>query len=184
MKLKLLIVVLALQTVWLSGIALVQENHLVNGRVIQLETEPVDPRDLLRGDYLVLNYKISSVRFDLFSPALKTELTPGTRVFVALAPSSNQFFEIKRASTNEIIPAANEIVLRSLVSDTWWHGSGIVHLNYGIERFYVAEGTGHPTGKLTVQAVVTPSGDAMIKEVFVNGKPYAGALKSLAHKEN
>jgi uncharacterized membrane-anchored protein len=182
MKLKLLIVVLALQTVWLSGIALVHERHLANGSIIQLETEPIDPRDLLRGDYLVLNYKISNVRSDLFSPALKSELTPGTRVFVALAPGSNQFFEIKRASTNELTPAADEIVLRGQASDTWWHGSGAVHLTYGIERFYVAEGTGHPTGKLTVQAVVTPSGEAMIKEVFVNGKPYAGALKSAAHQ--
>ena len=78
----------------------------------------------------------------------------------------------------------DEIVLRGQASDTSWDASGSMHLTYGIERFYIAEATDHPNGKLTVQAVVTPSRDAMIKEVLLNGKPYAGTLESLAHKEN
>jgi uncharacterized membrane-anchored protein len=55
-----------------------------------------------------------------------------------------------------------------------------IHVEYGIERFYVAEGLGNPAGKLTVQAVVPPSGRARIKEVFLDGKPYAEAMKGTA----
>ena len=36
---------------------------------------------------------------------------------------------------------------------------------------------GAEPGKLTVQAVVSTSGRARIKEVFVDGKPYLGVMK-------
>ena len=61
MKLKLFILVLALQSAWVLYTVAVQELLLREGTSILLETERVDPRDLLRGDYLILNYKISSV---------------------------------------------------------------------------------------------------------------------------
>jgi uncharacterized membrane-anchored protein len=177
MKLKILILVLALQSAWLLGTVAVQEHALATGKIILLETRRVDPRDLLRGDYLILNYKISDVPVNLFSPPVKMDLPYGTKVFVALAPGTNQFYEVTRAGTNEFAPAANEILLRGKTDERWWSTNSI-HVAYGIENYYVAEGTGNPVGKLTVQAVVPASGHPKIKEVFVEGKPYAGAMKN------
>jgi uncharacterized membrane-anchored protein len=177
MKLKVLILVLALQSAWLLGTVAVQEHALANGKIILLETRRVDPRDLLRGDYLILNYKISDVPVNLFSPPVGKELPYGTKVFVTLAPGTNQFYEVTRAGTNEFAPAANEILLRGKTDERWWSTNSI-HVAYGIENYYVAEGTGNPVGKLTVQAVVPASGHPKIKEVFVEGKPYAGAMKN------
>ena len=176
MKLKLLFLVLTLQTAWLLGTTFMQEHALANGKVILLETERVDPRDLLRGDYLILNYKISSVPANLFSPPMNNDLPNGTKIFVALASGSNSFYEVTRASTNEFVPAANEVLLCGKTG--WsWNATNSIHLEYGLERYYVAEGTGNPTGKLTVQAIVPKSGHAKIKEVFLEGKPYAAAMK-------
>jgi uncharacterized membrane-anchored protein len=177
MKLKLLILVLALQSAWLLGTVAVQERALARGKIILLETRRVDPRDLLRGDYLILNYKISDVPTNLFSPPVKKDLPYGTLVFIALAPGTNQFYEIAKASTNEFMPAANEILLRGKSDERWWSTNSI-HVTYGIENFYVGEGTGNPIGKLTVRAIVPASGRAKIKEVFVNGKPYTTAMKN------
>jgi uncharacterized membrane-anchored protein len=179
MKLKLLILVLALQSAWLLGTVAVQEHALANGKVILLETRPVDPRDLLSGDYLMLNYKVSDVPVNLFSPPVKKDLPYGTKVFVALAPGTNRFYEVTRASTNEFAPAAGEILLRGKSDQRWWSTNSI-HVAYGIEDYFVAEGTGNPVGKLTVQAVVSASGHPKIKEVFVDGKPYAEAMKNEA----
>ena len=179
MKLKLLILVLALQTVWLLGTVVVQEHALANGKVILLETRRVDPRDLLRGDYLILNYKISDVPTNLFSPPVKKDLPYGTKIFVALAPGTNQFYEVTRASTNAFALSANEILLRGR-SDQRWGSTNSLHVAYGIENYYVAEGTGNPVGKLTVQAVVPASGHPKIKEVFLDGKPYERAMKDAA----
>lgn len=177
MKLKLLILVLALQTAWLLGTVVTQEYALAHGKIILLETRRVDPRDLLRGDYLILNYKINDVPTNLFSPPVQKDLPYGTRVFVALAPGTNQCYEVTRASTNQFAPAANEVLLRGQTQYAWGRATNSIHVNYGIENYYVAENTGNPTGKLTVQAIVPASGHPKIREVFLNGKPYATAMK-------
>jgi uncharacterized membrane-anchored protein len=180
MKLKLLIFVLALQSAWLLGTVAVQEHALATGKIILLETARVDPRDLLRGDYLILNYKISDVPVNLFSPPVMKDLPEGTKIYVALAPATNQFYAVVKASTNQFTPAADEVLLKG--KSTWlqWNAStNSVHVEYGLERFYVAEGTGNPVGKLTAQVVVPASGRGHVKEVFVDGKPYAEAMKGV-----
>lgn len=50
MKLKLVILVLALQSAWLSGTVVTQEYALAHGKIIPLETRRVGPREMLRGD--------------------------------------------------------------------------------------------------------------------------------------
>lgn len=177
MKFKFFLFILALQTLWLLGTVAMQEHALAHGKIILLETHRVDPRDLLRGDYLILNYNISDVPTNLFSPPVERDLPYGTKVFVALVPGTNQFYRVTRASTNEFTPATNEVVLCGR-SDERWHSSTTIHVTYGIENYYVAENTGNPTGKLTVQAVVPASGHPKIREVFVDGKPYAAVMKN------
>lgn len=176
MKLKLLIIVLAAQTAWLLGLVATQEYALAHGKIILLETQRVDPRDPLRGDYLILNYKIGNLPTDLFSPPIKRDLPYGTKIFVALAPGTNQFYQVRRASTSEFVPEANEILMCGRSQERWWSTNSI-HVAYGIENYYVSENTGNPRGKLTVQAIVPASGHPRIKQVFVDGKPYAEAMK-------
>jgi uncharacterized membrane-anchored protein len=179
MKLKLLILVLALQSAWLLGTAAVQEHALATGRVILLETARIDPRDLLRGDYLILNYKISDVPTNLFSPPAMKDLPYDTKIYVALAPATNQFYVVVKASTNEFVPAADEVLLRGKSAGPRWNAANnSIHIEYGLERFYVAEGTGNPAGKLTAQVVVPASGRGRVREVFVDGQPYAEAMKN------
>ena len=178
MKIKLLILVLALQSAWLLGTAAVQEHALATGKVILLETARVDPRDLLRGDYLILNYKISDVSVNLFSPPATKDLPNGTKVFIALAPATNQFYVVVRASANEFTPATDEVLLKGRSAWLrWTAATNSIHVECGLERFYVSEGTGNPVGKLTAQVVVPASGRGRVKEVFVDGKPYAEAMK-------
>jgi uncharacterized membrane-anchored protein len=180
MKLKLLLLVLALQSAWLLGIAVVQEHALATGQIILLETRRVDPRDLLRGDYLILNYNVSDVPTNLFSPPVPKDLPFGAKICVALAPGTNRFYQVTRASAGEFMPAAGEVLLRGNKAYASWSATNAIHVAYGIEDYFVAEGTGNPVGKLTVEAVVPASGRASIKQVFVDGKPYAEAMKESA----
>ena len=176
MKRNCFILVLALQSAWVLYTVAVQERAWSVGKVITLETERVDPRDLLRGDYLILNYKISNVPTNLFSPTVTTDLPGSTKVYVALEPRGD-FYAVARASTNQFEPSGTQVLLKA--TRTWggWGGTNAVHVEYGLERYYVREGTGNPRGKLTVQAVVPASGRASIKQVFLDGKPYAEAMK-------
>ena len=178
MKRKLIILMLALQTLWVLGTVIHQEHLLRHGRVVLLTTQPVDPRDPLRGDFVRLNYDISDVPRDKFSPSVTGDLPVGTKVFVGIAPGTNQFWQVTRASTEDFTPAPNEIRLVGKTAG-WWrkHGQGQpIHLVYGLEQYFVAEGTGHPAGKLTVEAAVTAAGQAGIKAVYVDGKPYAEVM--------
>jgi uncharacterized membrane-anchored protein len=178
MKLKLLILVLTLQSIWILGTVIQQENILRVGRVVLLETQPVDPRDPLRGDFVRLNYKISDIPRDKFSPPVTNELPAGAKIFVTLAPvGTNDFWEVRRASTGKLVPADNEVLICGKAMWTWRNLTNSIHVEYGLEKYFVAEGTGNPQGKLKVQAAVTESGRASIKEVFVNGVPYAEAMK-------
>ena len=59
---------------------------LRNGQEVRLEIVPVDPRDLFRGDYVILDYQISSV--DLPKDAT-SEFKRGQKVFVTLRPDEN-----------------------------------------------------------------------------------------------
>lgn len=181
MKLKLLALVLALQTAWVVGIVFVQERGLATGVTILIETRPVDPRDLLRGDYAILNYAISTVPTGRFQPAI-TNLDGGRDVFVALE-KRGEFHVVRRASTTRFSPVADEVLLLAR-SRHGWEGPvpsrsepTTVTVDYGLERFYVGEGTGNPRGKLTVAVVVPASGRGQIKEVFLDGRPYAAAMR-------
>jgi uncharacterized membrane-anchored protein len=169
--------VLALQGAWMLATTFTQERALRVGQLIMLETRPVDPRDLLRGDFVILNYKISDVTLSAFTPARTNAPADGTTIYVALAPvGTNSFYEIMRASTEPLEPVAGQVLMQGQSRHGWGNGS-TVRVEYGLERYYVSEGTGNPRGKLTVQAAVSKSGRATIKEVFVDGKPYIEAMK-------
>jgi uncharacterized membrane-anchored protein len=175
MKLKLLALVLGLQSAWILGTAFVQEHGLAVGTVVLLETQPVDPRDLLRGDYITLNYKISDVPLSAFSPQYTNALMPGTTVYVALEPR-DAFYAVAKASTEPISPENGQVILRGRARSSW--NTSMAHLEYGLEKYFVREGTGTPPrGKLTVQVAVPASGRAQIKAVFLDGKPYVEAMK-------
>jgi uncharacterized membrane-anchored protein len=186
MKTRLLIAVIALQAAWVIATAARQEMVLRRGTVVLLETNPVDPRDLLRGDYVILNYKISVLPATLFAEQLPQELTAGTPVFVRLE-KRGQFHEAVAASFSPLEPDAEHPVLRGTISAWWTAGDdranptrriGSGRVEYGIERYYVREGTGRPSGKITVEAAVSRSGTAIIRQVYIDGKPYAEVMKN------
>jgi uncharacterized membrane-anchored protein len=170
MKRNFLIIVLALQAAWLLGTAVVQERTLHQGELILLETRPVDPRDLLRGDYVVLNYKIGAVPLNKFRPPRQSGPKAGEAVFVVLAKHGD-FHEVEWASTEPVEAPAGMVVLKGAASSSAWGG-----IEFGLERYYVHEGSGNPRGKLTVQVAVSKSGKGVIKQVFLDGEPYAKAM--------
>ena len=176
MKLKLLGLVLALQAAWVIGTVFIHERGLASGVTILLETRPVDPRDLLRGDYVILSYQISTVLLNQFAPAV-ANLAPGQTVYVALE-KKGEFHGVKRASTHPLEPLEGEVVLRGTSNPGWRTPGGSATIDYGLERYYVGEGLGNPRGKLTVAAAVSASGRAQIKEVFLDGQPYATAIRA------
>jgi len=154
---------------------------LREGGDVALQTRPVDPRDFLRGDYVVLNYEISSL------PAGALKDTPsegrGTPVFVKLVRRPSGFHEVVSVHTEPVAVADGEVLIRGRV--TYGATCGTTHrlfcerlqVSYGIERYFVPQGEGREIersrneGKVSVVAAVTPAGRAAIKRLLLDGKP-------------
>lgn len=63
MRIKFIVLVL-LQVLLLAGMIVYRANWIASGERILLRTVPVDPRDVFRGDYVSLNYEISTINLD------------------------------------------------------------------------------------------------------------------------
>jgi uncharacterized membrane-anchored protein len=152
---------------------------LREGREVTLQTQPVDPRDLLRGDYVVLRYDISQLPAGALAGQPSAERNP--IVFVKLAPNAAGLYEAVSVHATPVAVNAPEILIRGRV--TYSCGSANrtfcdkLTIRYGLESYFVPEGEGKKLEqarnqqKLRVVAAVLPSGRAAIKRVLLDGEP-------------
>jgi len=147
---------------------------------IMVKTEPFDPRDLLRGQYIRLNYGFGNVRgrwdkdlkrtvYDDWASGLNLNDYKYNRkkkeVWVVLHEVYG-FYEPKSASYEmpENVPSG-DVVIRGIKR---YRG-----INYGIERYFVPEGTREPRrSDTTVELNVYKKGRVRINKVFVEGKQW------------
>lgn len=150
--------------------------------VITLIAEPVDPRDLFRGDYVILTYNIS--RFETTRAPGAAHLAT-SKPWVALARTEEGW---RVASVSAERPAApGDALLRAEgvrivplpASDGAEPGAAervSYALRYGLERYYVAEGEGRALeqvigqGRVTVDVAIGADGSAGVKALRVDGE--------------
>lgn len=132
------------RSVLLGGIILLQfamigyqvwnsESILENGVTVKLELEPVDPRSLLQGDYVRLAYTISSLP--------QEDLSVGKKLRVVLRKQENGLYEYggyyeQNGVWNKPYTAQpSDVIINGKTL-------GYERVEYGIESFFVPEGTG------------------------------------------
>ena len=149
---------------------------LREGTEITLQTSPVDPRDFLRGDFVVLSYDISSVPVGELKGKLPQNREP--RLFVKLAPKGDGFYGAVSVHLDPVPVSGGEVLIQGRVTNWRWCGNcDNLGVRYGLERFFVPEGEGRELEharnrrRLAVVAAVTPSGRAAIKRLLLDGKP-------------
>ena len=158
---------------------------LRSGQEARLELIPVDPRDLFRGDYVVLGYRIGTV--DMPKDAT-TPFTRGQQVFVTLRPDASNKAQAVAISAERPAVSGTDIVISGVVSAAstcQLNEAGVtdcklgrraVGVRYGLESYFVPEGEGKKIeqtarGRLEVVAAIAPSGQAAIKRLLIDGKP-------------
>lgn len=117
---------------------------LQNGAEAVLKVRPVDPRDLLRGDYVVLSYEISSLPVALIANPPAGDYVEDGPVFVRLARGAEGYWEAVSANLGTppaAPPAAGEVDIRGTTGGAIVANS-VMGVDYGIDRFYVPEGEG------------------------------------------
>lgn len=138
---------------------------LLTGTKVLLRTVPVDPRDILRGDYVVLNYEISSLNLENI-PSDFTDLSRGSRIYLILE-RENKYWVAKEIRKNR---PKNLPFIKGKVRDIY--GKNIV-VSYGIESYFVPEGEGvyieRSGGRgLDVEVSIDRFGNAIVNKLYLN----------------
>ncbi len=156
---------------------------LAYGTEITLAVEPVDPRSLFRGDYVILSYAFSRLPIKLRQGPAAAARDGGATNYVTLARDADGRWQARRITRH--MPTArgsDEIVLRGRdqrhrgPDDSLGNGNTTIELTYGIERYFLPEGRGHDVEKAMrdkrVEAVVAvgADGEAILKGLKIDGK--------------
>ncbi|MDH4982851.1 GDYXXLXY domain-containing protein [Hyphomicrobium sp. D-2] len=152
---------------------------LSHGREVVLDVIPVDPRSLFRGDYVILGYDISRVKL----PAGSVVPKRGDAFFVTLHKGDDgSWTSVATSAHPPESVAAGDVVLRGRVTYAYQPSRNEadqqpnIGLSYGIESYFVPEGTGRElermVGDRKISAIlaVDDSGTAAIKGLMADGK--------------
>lgn len=195
---KILYLIVVFWLLIFSGFILFKEYTLRTGTEVILKTQPVDPRDLFRGDYVVLNYEISTLNLEEI-PAEDPYFEYNDRIYLALE-IKNGYGVPKKIHKN---PPDDELYIKGKVKgiEYDWYNEAVIDgtineavdidgtidettdiekltIEYGIESYFVPEGRGREiesqqwTGRegVDVKVVVDKYGNAVIKSLLIGGK--------------
>ncbi|WP_310393726.1 GDYXXLXY domain-containing protein [Hymenobacter sp.] len=167
----LLRLLVAAQVLYVLGVAGAGYATTALGQHIVLATAPVDPRDLIYGDFVRLRYAIGEPSLRLWHGAALPRRRQG--VFVLLAAGPAGLGTTVGVYAQAPRPGANQAVLRGWVTDVYRRSFA---LRFNLERYYVPEGSSLRLGKptrlrpLRVRVVIAPWGQARIAGVEEVGK--------------
>jgi uncharacterized membrane-anchored protein len=132
----------AFQFLVLSSMIVGQVVPFQGAGVVLLRVTPVDPRDLLRGDYVTLGYEISQVAPGEIAglPAGSTWSGnaadwQGRTVYVTLEPEPDGMHFRKEKVSIDPPPPGTRFIRGTLIAP--------FRISFGIESYFVQEGTGH-----------------------------------------
>lgn len=154
----LIIAGVALQIGLLTWMTIAASVPSRTGQTVLLQVVPVDPRDLFRGDHVILGYSFNRVNFS-------GDLAPGTSVYVELIPEADGV-HYRGGPLGFAPPGGGVLYLKGTLDRLSW-------ASFGIETFYVQEGTGHRyedavrQGKLWAEVSVAPDGRGAVRSLVI-----------------
>lgn len=178
-KLKFTIAVV-LQIAVLAFIIIYKTSISLGGTEVILRIEPYDPRDPFRGDYITFRYSdLSTIPAQYFTNNFSQELQSKDTVYVTLEQGGNYFLPVKISAQK---PDNTKITIKGTVKkfNYAYETNEVlpylesVNIKYGIEEYFIHEGTGQNIffdDKETVAKVaIDENGNAVLKEIYIDGK--------------
>lgn len=168
-KNKLFLLIGIFWLIIIIGFIAPKEFTLRTGKEVLLKTVPVDPRDLFRGDYVILHYEISILDLNNIT-ADYTDVKIGDKIYVVLK-KENSYGVASKIFMNS--PKDEELFLKGIVKNVQ---DKSLSVEYGIESYFVPEGKGREIernreGKrLEVKVSIDRFGNAAIKSLLTDGK--------------
>lgn len=154
----LLVVLILLQLGFIGYQTIANEQLLANGDLIKLELQPLDARSLLQGDYVKLRYEINDLEIaeeDGWSEKIKVLLRETDGVYDY---ADNYLIDNKWHKPYEEMPG--DVIINGNIV-------GYNLIRYGIESYFVEEGTGEKPESTAAHAYVRvgETGNALIEYI-------------------
>jgi uncharacterized membrane-anchored protein len=164
-----------LQAGILAGLVAERALLLQTGTEIRLAVVPVDPRDLFRGDYVVLSTPLARIRTDNLGG--DDTFTAGQIVYLALARQDEGWRAVSVHAQRPAGPLVlrGRIVAPDAIADCA-SPCRAYRVEYGLESFFVPEGRGRELERLRsderleVDVAVSASGRAALKRLLLDGR--------------
>ncbi|HTU91425.1 MAG TPA: GDYXXLXY domain-containing protein [Gemmataceae bacterium] len=159
---RVLLASIGFQLVVLLVMTALRAYALEQGNVYYVHVQPVDPRDLFRGDFVILSYAFSRLPSELWGDP---QAKDGRTIYVELVPEGDG--KHWRAGRYSFSPPVHGPYLRGKIVDRG-------RIEYGIESFFVQEGQGRRyeqavrSGRLTAEIAVAPDGQAVLRNLHVS----------------
>ncbi len=154
---KHLIAVIVLAAIF-AGFLFYASWPTATGTGVELKLMPVDPFDLIRGQYLTLRYEIGTIPEPY-------NFTEGTTVYVVLKKDGDEIY--RPASYSEQMPQVVEgqVVIRGTSHVNW--------IEYGIESYFIERGAvlKEQMTDVTAYVKILPDGRASIVELRKDHEP-------------
>jgi uncharacterized membrane-anchored protein len=165
----ILLAAVALQVLFLVSMIVIRATPLLTGNTILLRVQPVDPRDLFRGEYVILGYEFSRMPPNGIEgmPAMNSQREKewiGRTVYVSLTPEPDG--KHYRAQKYSIYQPVEGTYLRGTITSAG-------RLEFGIESYFVQEGQGRKyedavrSGKLSAEVALTADGQAALRRLVI-----------------
>jgi uncharacterized membrane-anchored protein len=166
-----------LQAALLSWLIIDRALLIKNGKEIRLAVVPVDPRDLLRGDYVILGFPISRLKSDEIGG--DDWVGYGETAYVSLAETAEGW----QATEISGVPPESGTFLKGVVDEIYEQQDckvkapcNAIRLVYNLEQFFVPEGEGRDLEtlrndqRMSVDVAVADNGRAALKRLRVDGE--------------
>ncbi len=155
-----------------------REATLRLGRAYKFRTAPVDPYDAFRGRYVWLGFEQNQARWNG-----ETEVIPRTKAYALVEEGADGFALIREIGPQP--PKSGDYIRVEQVYRGWGTNSAVVHFTLPFDRYYMEE-TAAPkaervyweqvnrrgqTNHNTFAAVRIRDGDAVLKDLYVDGRP-------------
>ncbi len=162
-------IAIVVQLVIMFSIIIFKMAVLTGGTEVLLRIEPVAPRDPLRGDHLTFSYQISNLDPYLFN---YFPIRDGDTVYVPLT-QQGKYWVATCGVQNTKTGDEGKIFLRGKILSSYGNR---IHVIYGIEDYFLAEGVGQGFNfwrqEVTAKVSIDKNGNAALKQIYVNGKPW------------
>lgn len=167
----------------LAGMIFFYQSIVLGGTEIILRTQPIDPRDILRGQYVALRYDISTLDAKLFYSDAQS-LKPGKSVYVELEKGGGNIWQAVTASLDK--PTDGRFIKGTVENIS---GSR-VNIKYGIESYFANPEKAQELerearrGALLMRVVVDDEGNAIVRGVFDEGGAVPGLTNAQARSRD